>query len=101
LFVYIDLKFYANYILEFKKVVLKVKGLFNTGLLNLRFFNPDLFNPMVQKFMWLESSWLKNLGLKLRVEKSDVEMSFNSSHSFEKKIFYFWSEQFMKQNTIS
>ena len=27
--------------------------------------------------MGLESSWLKNLGLKLGVEKSGVEMSFN------------------------
>ena len=65
---------------------------FQLRTLQSQTFNHQLSTPMVQKFMvaksGLKSSWLKSLGLKgpwlrLRVEKSGVEMYFNQIMDWE------------------
>ena len=61
-----------------------LRGYFKPGLFNHEVFKPGLFNPRLALFknpglksLGLESPRLKNTGLKLGVEKSGVEMSFN------------------------
>ena len=70
-----------------------VEGHFNPGLfhpkLQPRTSQPQNFQPWTpqpQTPMGLKSSWLNGLGLKLGVEKSGVEMSFNHCSVLTKKL---------------
>jgi hypothetical protein len=57
----------------FKRGVLRILGLKSSLLKSLGLKSPGLESS------WLKSPGLKGLGLKLGVEKSGVEMSFNQS----------------------
>ena len=79
----------------------RLKDISTPDFSTMNFPTPDFSTPDFSTMNFSTQCMVQKSGVgKFMVEKSGVEMSFNRSQSLE-KIFYCWSEQFMKQNTIS